>query len=269
MAQDDCGKDPQLKYQLGGTFHDPGDHTTFWSGADQFFTWWKNNVERKSKFKSLIVDANYEGVDYQLLFVAFVLVSGKKTITLVGPDITLCQRKLYCQNVVALTTNIKKKFDRHHSNANLRLQTVPLSPPFRPIDKSQSESACSLQVSINIDEDRDLPTSISMINMCEQTEQDRFTPIKKIRSDSQLFISKTTKLQRNQNHQIASISKQEWNQKIKLDFPNYTQSQKTETMDCYIPIISPEKEHSDDDFISSNSSTSFKYESYLFENGNL
>ena len=61
MAQNDCGKEPQLKYQLGGTFYDPSDQTTFWTSAEQFFTWWKNNVERTSKFRSLIVDANYAG----------------------------------------------------------------------------------------------------------------------------------------------------------------------------------------------------------------
>ena len=39
------------------------DASTHWSEPNQVFTWWKNNIERKTKFKVLQEDANYGGID--------------------------------------------------------------------------------------------------------------------------------------------------------------------------------------------------------------
>ena len=51
---------------------------------------WKNNVERKSKYQSLVHDAKYGGSDRQQ-----------------------CQRALYCQSVIALVQHIKSYFAKY------------------------------------------------------------------------------------------------------------------------------------------------------------
>lgn len=40
--------------------HDPSTH---WTEPNQLYTWWKNNVERRSKFKVLQEDSQYNGVE--------------------------------------------------------------------------------------------------------------------------------------------------------------------------------------------------------------
>jgi hypothetical protein len=49
----------------GGPQFDMNDMSTHWTEPHQLYTWWKNNVERKSKFKILQQDAVYKGVDYR------------------------------------------------------------------------------------------------------------------------------------------------------------------------------------------------------------
>lgn len=49
-------------YYGGPPFVDP-DPSTHWSEPHQLYTWWKNNVERRSKFKVLQEDARYKGLD--------------------------------------------------------------------------------------------------------------------------------------------------------------------------------------------------------------
>ena len=39
---------------LGGTQLLESDYSTHWISPTQFFTWWKNNVERKAKFDILL-----------------------------------------------------------------------------------------------------------------------------------------------------------------------------------------------------------------------
>lgn len=40
-----------------------GDSSTHWTEPSQLFTWWKNNIERKNKFKLIQTDAAYSGPD--------------------------------------------------------------------------------------------------------------------------------------------------------------------------------------------------------------
>ena len=39
------------------------DFRTHWSEPHQLYTWWKNNIERKSKYLSLERDAEYDGTE--------------------------------------------------------------------------------------------------------------------------------------------------------------------------------------------------------------
>ena len=39
------------------------DLSTHWTESSQLYTWWKNNVERRNKFRVLQEDALYRGVD--------------------------------------------------------------------------------------------------------------------------------------------------------------------------------------------------------------
>jgi len=101
----DCGIDPNLHSSLGGTAFNIRDKSTYWTQPSQFFTWWKNNVERRSKFQSLVNDSRYYGRDFQ--------------------D---SQRALYCKSVIALTTHIKSHLSKNKGVA-LSLTPLPLPPP--------------------------------------------------------------------------------------------------------------------------------------------
>ena len=90
MATGDCEIDPTLLVNLGGTTFNIRDNATYWTNPDQFFTWWKNNVERKSKFQSLVIDSRY-----------------------VGSDRSMSQRALYCLSIISLTTQIKSYFGKN------------------------------------------------------------------------------------------------------------------------------------------------------------
>ena len=89
MATQDCGQDPTLMESLGGTSFHIRDAGTYWTGSEQFYTWWKNNVERKSKFLALSNDSKYN-----------------------GHDLALNQRAMYCRSIIALTLNIKSHFGK-------------------------------------------------------------------------------------------------------------------------------------------------------------
>ena len=45
----------------GGPVFKEFDASTFWTEPHQLYTWWKNNVERRSKFRVLQLDAQYTG----------------------------------------------------------------------------------------------------------------------------------------------------------------------------------------------------------------
>jgi len=60
------------------------DPSTHWSEPHQLYTWWKNNVERRSKFKVLQEDAKFKGLDPRRL-----------------------QRARWCEAVVALSELIR------------------------------------------------------------------------------------------------------------------------------------------------------------------
>ena len=65
MAKEDCCQcDLQGEEgRYGGPPFHPSDPSTHWSEPHQLYTWWKNNVERKTKFKIIVDDSGYEGSD--------------------------------------------------------------------------------------------------------------------------------------------------------------------------------------------------------------
>lgn len=62
-AREDAPRSSAFLELFGGTDFIRDDPSTFWTIPSHFFTWWKNNVERKSKFSSLAKDAMAD-VDY-------------------------------------------------------------------------------------------------------------------------------------------------------------------------------------------------------------
>lgn len=107
FARTDC-VDLDFQKQLGGTHINSNDQSTYWTHPQQFFTWWKNNVERKSKHASLKKDASY-----------------------FGDDIKLKARSTFCRNAIAISMNIKNYFERNIAlNGGLIVQVdVPFTMP--------------------------------------------------------------------------------------------------------------------------------------------
>lgn len=56
VAKRQCESSQHHQY-FGGIKFDVNDPSSYWSEPHQFFTWWKNNVERKTKFFALQNDA--------------------------------------------------------------------------------------------------------------------------------------------------------------------------------------------------------------------
>jgi hypothetical protein len=108
-AIQDCRLSPDFLKKFGGTDFDLEDSGTYWTQPSHFFTWWKNNVERKSKFQSLSRDAiSKEDATFDRL------------------------RTFYCQQAVALSVNIRNHFDRilHQQRDNCLYQvTLPVGMP--------------------------------------------------------------------------------------------------------------------------------------------
>jgi hypothetical protein len=46
----------------GGPAFIENDQSTYWTDANQFINWWKNNVERRQKYHVISKDAEYLGV---------------------------------------------------------------------------------------------------------------------------------------------------------------------------------------------------------------
>lgn len=64
-AKVECTKESfaaEEAYYGGPPFID-NDLSTHWTEASQLYTWWKNNIERKAKFKILQDDSLYNGPD--------------------------------------------------------------------------------------------------------------------------------------------------------------------------------------------------------------
>jgi hypothetical protein len=57
-----CGIE-DLEAAFGGPPFFIDDAQTHWTDPLQLYTWWKNNIERKSKFKVLQEDVQYTGPD--------------------------------------------------------------------------------------------------------------------------------------------------------------------------------------------------------------
>ncbi len=53
----------RLEASYGGSPFHIDDAQTHWTEPSQLYTWWKNNIDRKSKFKVLQEDARYNGSD--------------------------------------------------------------------------------------------------------------------------------------------------------------------------------------------------------------
>lgn len=65
-AKSECGS-LSFAEVLGGISFDDDDISSHWTHPRQFFTWWKNNVERRSKFATLMKDAEYVGDNEKLI----------------------------------------------------------------------------------------------------------------------------------------------------------------------------------------------------------
>jgi hypothetical protein len=87
-------------YYGGPPFVD-ADPSTHWSEPHQLYTWWKNNVERRSKFKVLQEDAKYKGLDPKRL-----------------------QRARWCEAVVALSEVIRAS----SGSSNASRSNPPIAP---------------------------------------------------------------------------------------------------------------------------------------------
>lgn len=91
FAAHDCTMNIEYQLALGGTQFDASNPSTYWTSPNQFLTWWKNNIERKSKLLSLQRDAaSAHPGDYS----------------------ARARRALYCRIAVALAINIRNHFDR-------------------------------------------------------------------------------------------------------------------------------------------------------------
>jgi hypothetical protein len=62
----ECTEDPNGPADYGGLKFDGSNPASYWTCAQQFYTWWKNNVERRSKYKTLKKEAAYTGTDKAL-----------------------------------------------------------------------------------------------------------------------------------------------------------------------------------------------------------
>jgi hypothetical protein len=92
-----------LEKEFGGTKFDISVTSSYWSKCSQFLCWWKNNVERKSKLKSLTRDAAYKGSDERYL-----------------------QRARYCATAIALSSSIRSRFDRHRNKLGGGIPHIPI-----------------------------------------------------------------------------------------------------------------------------------------------
>ena len=90
-AKEQSGKNPLILTELGGTVFDAADPTTHWRTSAQFFTWFKNNVERRSKYEALLNDSRISST----------------TNTNEAQNIAIIQRAKYCQSIIALTKEIR------------------------------------------------------------------------------------------------------------------------------------------------------------------
>ena len=99
-AKQQSGKNSMVHMELGGTIFDAEDPSTHWRTSAQFFTWFKNNVERRSKYEALIQDSRIP-----------------QSLSDNTENIAVFQRARYCQSVVSLTTEIKA-FLRRRTNVS-------------------------------------------------------------------------------------------------------------------------------------------------------
>lgn len=158
----DCGIDPKLQASLGGTVFNVRDKTTYWTHSSQFFTWWKNNVERRSKFQSLVKDSKYYGT-----------------------DLLDTQRGLYCKSIIALTVHIKSHFTKNRG-VSLPLLPLPLPPPntkksfssISPVTKGGRATRSPAKVSSK----KSFTSVIDVADIDPLDERTLFRPIKPERS---------------------------------------------------------------------------------------
>jgi hypothetical protein len=114
-AQNDCIIcEESFHIGLGGRCYDPADETTYWTKPQQFYTYWKNNVERKSKLLILQRDAAYRPSDTT------------------NTDEKRMFRAAYCRNAIAISLSIKNYFDRYlpkDPNAKIVQYTIEYPMP--------------------------------------------------------------------------------------------------------------------------------------------
>jgi hypothetical protein len=62
----DCSRRSYITVEegyFGGPSFSEHDVSTHWVEPGQLYTWWKNNIERRSKYKVLLDDAGFKGTD--------------------------------------------------------------------------------------------------------------------------------------------------------------------------------------------------------------
>ena len=126
-AYEDCSilQDHEDETNLfGSPYFNCNDGTSYWAHATQFCTWWKNNIERKSKFKLMIKESKYEGDEDKML-----------------------QRAIFTKNIVSLAHNIKSHFNRLRTNGG-PVHQVPI-PHELPLCINSNHTSFSVINSIN------------------------------------------------------------------------------------------------------------------------
>ena len=135
FAKEDC-TDEDFQDSLGGTHIDVQNPSTFWNQPKQFYTWWKNNIERKKKFELLQNDILYNGSDSKLvarylsllLQMLSILIHDNSTFN----NNTYIYRALFCQSTVTLARNIKAYFERNITKTGvINSINIPIQMPFQ------------------------------------------------------------------------------------------------------------------------------------------
>lgn len=144
LARCDCVADV-LDIDFGGVLFEEEDPSSYWTTPHQYFTWWKNNVERRKKFRLLKVRI-YRACPPSPILTAF-LFTGRcsvhrerrqpaKAVTatphplfVLLPALTACCavlcRAQFCANAVVLAVNIRNHFERNRVHCAESGRNVP------------------------------------------------------------------------------------------------------------------------------------------------
>lgn len=118
MARRDCIMHA-IEDDFGGVVFEAEDTSSYWTATFQYFTWWKNNIERRKKFRMLKLDASYRGEDENLIkrYHACYGLRGESSLRSLN-------RARFCANAVVLSVNIRNHFDKFRLKTANRSQSV-------------------------------------------------------------------------------------------------------------------------------------------------